>query len=264
MKRGYIDGALGQVHYRTAGDGEVLVFLPPGGRSSQVGEPLFRVLSQRYRVVAFDTPGCGNSDALPEGAGIKEIAVCFVDIFEQLELGPVHIVGLHTGHKIGAAIAVHPRASLKSFVLIGNTHSLIPDQPSRNAAIRYVKNALDKPWWDSSAAADIPRRGANGESLEAIIDQLQSQACEARLYDANFAYDMARDLALIDIPTLVIEIATPHEDRRLGRQGEMVRELIRGSRLHTLQATADSPFNVEKQSDELAGIIEVFCRSASA
>ena len=72
MRRGYADTAVGQVHYREAGEGEVVVLLHQTASSSIMYYRVMPYLAGRFRVVAMDTPGFGNSDALagppgPEG-----------------------------------------------------------------------------------------------------------------------------------------------------------------------------------------------------
>lgn len=52
---------------------------------------------------------------------------------------------------------------------------------------------------------------------------------------ANMAYDLVADLRRIERPTLVIELCTPEEDERYGRQGPELMRLLPGGALATLE-----------------------------
>ena len=72
MRKGYIDIPEGQIHYRTAGNGEPVLLLHMTAQSSMEFESIIPILAKSYRVVAMDTLGHGNSDNPPGGFRIEE------------------------------------------------------------------------------------------------------------------------------------------------------------------------------------------------
>ena len=100
--------------------------------------------------------------------------------------------------------------------------------------------------------------GATGADRDAArllaLDELQAEGTAA-LYAANFAYDLGRDYARIAAPTLVLEVATPEEDRTIGRQGPAVQRLIPSAALETLQEPEDHTLTLENRAQDLAAIL---------
>ena len=122
MKRGYVDTPDGQVYYLTEGDGEPLMMLHQGPRSSRMYGKLIPYLSGRYRVIAMDMLGYGRSDRLPEKLptnGVRFLAQNVVHTMDAFGLDRAHLFGLHTGAGIGAEVAAGSSDRLVSVCLFG-------------------------------------------------------------------------------------------------------------------------------------------------
>lgn len=280
MTRGYCATTLGQIHYRMAGSGPPLVLLPQSGRSSQMYLGLIRALSDRYHVVALDMPGSGGSAALHADTTYEAIAASFIEAIDALGLGPVNLYGLHTGNKLGAAMAAAAPERIRRFVFAGQSHSIIPDQNARNAAIAGTVSEIVAPRpqaaqaalfdWTAKladiAALGLARATLSGiletasydEPLERAIDELQAMRSRPLLYAGNFAYDLGRDLASLRVPTLVLEIVTPEEDREFGRQGETLLNLIPDAELTTHHEPGGHGLTMEHRAPEIAAILSRF------
>ena len=107
IRRGYVDVADRQCHYRSAGEATLptLLLLHQSPSSSAMYEPLMNQLQDRYYILAPDTPGFGNSDALPVPAAelnIADYARAINGFCAALDVARCHVFGHHTG----AAIAV--------------------------------------------------------------------------------------------------------------------------------------------------------------
>ncbi len=283
MKRGYADSAYGQVHYVTDGSGNPVVLIAPSRRSSRVHAELIGILARNYLVLSPDTLGFGNSDPLPPGATIEMLAEGILACLDAIGLPRANFYGLHTGNKIAAAIAARWPERVDKLVLAGQSHSIIPDQERRNAVIAdLVKEALrvdaqddearrqwkawaalqrqvDSVWWNDAVFGDGAATAARvALSKRIILDYIQSSGSTAGLYQANFAYDLGAAMRRIKARTLILEVATPAEDRDLGRQGEIVRTLIPGSTLATLHESSGHAHTLEGRAAELAGILTDF------
>jgi pimeloyl-ACP methyl ester carboxylesterase len=287
MRRGYVDTSLGQVHYVRQGAGPALVLLSASGRSSRMFDGLIPLVSSRFDACAFDTLGFGNSDPLPQGTTIELLAECLVEALDVLGIERTHMYGLHTGNKIAAAIAARWPARIDHLILAGQSHSIIADQQQRNATILDIvsehvqsPHATDRTtalakwadafrrltdlWWNKELVSSAADRSHRVCALRLALDELQSLEGTAGLYLANFAYDLARDLARIVAPTLILEIATPHEDRTIGRQGPHLQTIIRSASLRTIEESAGHTLTLENRARDLAEIVLKFLDGASA
>ncbi len=276
MRFGYADTAMGQVHYRRAGTGAPLLLLGSSGRSSSIFEGLMPLLAPRFDAVAIDTPGFGQSCALPPGATIEALAGCATEVLDALGIGRCHLYGLHTGNKIATAFAGRWPERVDRLVLAGQSHSLIPDRTLRNETIlAIVRNYFEQPvaapftdladwaaifarlgatWWNRSLLASGADEGARRIARNAALDELLSIGTAA-LYRANFAYDLGAGYAGIRAPTTVLEIVTPEEDRTVGRQAATVAALIQGAAIRTIAEPGGHTLTLENRAQDLAVII---------
>ena len=282
MPRGYATTRLGQVHFESSGEGPPLVLLPASKRSSRMFATLIPHLAPKLRAIAPDLPGFGNSDPLPPGTSIETLAGCLLDLLDQLGIAKANVYGLHTGNKIGAALAVMAPARVDRLILAGQTHSLIPDQTARNSAIEelvskqfaqtYIDTArapraseltrwadlfrrITSRWWDRAVIESDLGTAERAHVIRVILDDLQSFDSNVHLYQANFAYDLGRDFRRISVPTLILEIETPHEDQWLGRQGTVVQGLIPDAMLARLEEPSGDGITLEHRAADLARII---------
>jgi pimeloyl-ACP methyl ester carboxylesterase len=277
MRRGYVDTSLGQVHYRREGVGPPLALFSASGRSSRMFNGLIPLVSSRFDACAFDTPGFGNSDPLPQGTTIELLAECFIDALDTLRIERTHVYGLHTGNKIAAAMAARWPGRIDRLVLAGQSHSIIADQQQRNATILeivsdYVQASdgngrtialvkwadafrrLTDLWWNKDLVSSGAAQTQRATALSLAADELQAEGTAA-LYLANFAYDFARDLCKLAAPTLVLEIATPHEDTTIGRQGPHLQKIIPGASLRTIEELTGHTLTLENRPRDLADIL---------
>jgi pimeloyl-ACP methyl ester carboxylesterase len=276
MKRGYADTPEGQIHYLSAGAGEPLLLLHQTGSSRQFRR-LMPLLAQRYRTLAPDNLGSGNSDPLPPKVQISDLARSMVHFMDFLGLEKAHIFGFHTGNKIATEMAAAWPSRVGRLMLCGKTHSIMAEHEALNAALKAVVgqsirsfepapdglhllkqwaadfSAITNLWWDS---ANCARETLTAELLqqrkERIIDQLQKRDL-AEVYRAIFAFDLGARMRQIKARTLIIEVETP-EEAHLERQGGKLVQLVPGSRLASVAHTTGG-LVVEAEAQELARLI---------
>jgi pimeloyl-ACP methyl ester carboxylesterase len=281
ITRRYASTPHGQVHYRITGKGDALVLLGPAGRSAAMYDPLAASLADQFRVLSIDMLGHGGSDLLPEGATIDMLATTVVGVLDAEGIARAHVYGLHTGNKIAAALSARWSARANSVVLCGQSHSLIPDATTRNATILglvrdYFPESNADPrarslarwsetfgkftaaWWPPELFATMRPDELTQAIRSRIVDELQSMDAGATLYTANFAYDLAADLARIRVPTLVIEIVTPEEDRKYGRQGARVLEWVPHAQLAIIEERDGGFATLENRTEELVRLLTNF------
>lgn len=89
------------LHYRVAGSGPPLFLLHPSPLSSAFMEPLMQNLAGRATLVAPDTPGFGDSDAIgAETLGLDPYVNAMIALRRALRLDQVAVYGSATGAQI--------------------------------------------------------------------------------------------------------------------------------------------------------------------
>lgn len=194
-------------------------------------------------MIALDTLGFGESDPLPPRASISTLAESVADLLNTLDVGPAAVFGLHTGNKIGTALALSYPEMVSCFILCGMTHSIILDRNAREAAI---KELVASPF----VRTDI----TENEKL----DRRQGDASLDRIYEANYDFDLKAMLDKLARPTLVLELVTPGESH-FGQQANKLAELISDSTSCAFKGSDRDA--LENNADALAKIILEFTTS---
>jgi pimeloyl-ACP methyl ester carboxylesterase len=282
MKRGYADTPDGQLHYYEEGSGEPLRLLHATGSSRNLLK-LMPFLSKHYRAIAIDSLGEGNSDPLPPGAQIPDLARSYVHFMDAMGFAKAHVFGLHTGNKVGTELGAEWPSRIAGLILCGQTHSIqvehaqqvsvmgARDRPMtkefevaadgshlvREWATQF--NYLSALWWGTYPDT---LQGFTPEVLQhrkdRVLDVLQLRGMKEK-YRAIFAYDLGGRMRAIKVKkTLVIELRVP-EERHLAAQGEKIVARIPGSRLVTIEH--DGPGrSFETQAEALAQAILGYLR----
>jgi pimeloyl-ACP methyl ester carboxylesterase len=284
--KGYADTRNGQMHFVRAGRGPSLVLVPHAGRSSRMYSGLIEQLAASFNVISFDMMGTGRSMAPHPGWDISDHADCLLDAIDALGLTDFSIFGLHGGNKVALSLVTRHAARVQGFIYAGMSHSIIPSNAARADIFRLTPSisdvvsedeahaasplmwarqyrALSGLWWDD-AMAHPTNFAERAIAVEAAIESLEAFLHRPSFYRAAFAYDMENDLAQVRVPTLVLELTTPKEDRMVGRQGEAVAALIPGAQVHVIECEDSYAITLEDRTVQVAGIITSFLRKASA
>src|SRR5437773_2198746 len=105
------------VAYRSAGDGPPLVLLHGFLCDSRVWRRELEELSDRFRVVAWDAPGAGESPDPPEPFTITDWAFCLAGFLDALGIERAHVLGLSWGGLLAQELyRLHPERAL-GFIL---------------------------------------------------------------------------------------------------------------------------------------------------
>lgn len=264
MRPGFALTDQGAIRYTEAGAGEALLLLHANPRSHRYFRHVLPLLGARCRAIAADIPGFGDSHPAPLPATIEGLAGCFVRMFDALGLERAHVVGLHTGNKIAAALAAGWPDRVASLVLAGQTHSLIPDKSVRDAAIRHIADhyfpqyaehadgahrirqwaavhgEVQGLWWPQHLRTAARVEAADLENAEEqVVDYLKGWRSIVPVYEANFAFDLEGAMRRIRARTLVLELQTP-EEAHLGEQAGKVCALIPGAQPLTINGDGEA------------------------
>ncbi|MBE5939085.1 MAG: alpha/beta hydrolase [Lachnospiraceae bacterium] len=93
-----IDGI--NINYRDEGSGEVVLLLHGWGSNIALFDGIFNLLTPKYRVVALDMPGFGQSDEPKEVWGVDEYLDFVIKFIESLELKDFTVLGHSFGGRV--------------------------------------------------------------------------------------------------------------------------------------------------------------------
>jgi len=117
-KRVFIETANTRLHGVTAGSGEPLVLISGWPQSLWAWRHVFARLAGRYRVLALDLPGMGDS-AIPAPAyDLDSVAALIHAALESLDLRSFHLVGHDIGAWVSYPFAARYGASVTKLVLM--------------------------------------------------------------------------------------------------------------------------------------------------
>jgi non-heme chloroperoxidase len=223
MKEGFFTTSDGvRLHYIEAGSGDVLLMVPGWSQTAAQFKHQLSGLSDRYRVIALDMRGHGDSDKPTHGYRIHRLSA---DVHEFILANNLKGVTL-AGHSMGCSVIwgyweLFGRDKVNKLILIDQM-PMITGNPQWAEAEKIDAGAiLDK---DSLYSVTNSLSGPDGvKTTEGFIggmfnksypqDELQWVIAQnlkmPRPYAARLLYDHAtndwRDvIPLIDIPTLVV------------------------------------------------------------
>ncbi|WP_044564184.1 alpha/beta hydrolase [Azospirillum sp. B4] len=224
IRRGFVDTSFGQVHYRTIGDGPVLIMHHASPGSAKQLEGLMRLLAAEFRVVAFDTPGNGDSSPLSIATPtIADLAAGLLQAVVDLGIEQAVVYGSHTGANIAMELAIAAPGIVRKVVLDGIA-VFSPEQQAdylKRYALPFTADLdgaylmrcfmfcrdqyLFFPWF----ARDREHRRANGlgtpQALHNwVLEVLKANDTYPLSYRAAFAYDPPARIGLVGQPILAL------------------------------------------------------------
>jgi pimeloyl-ACP methyl ester carboxylesterase len=230
-----VEGRL--VHYRTAGEGPPVVLLHDSPRSSALHLPLLEALSDRFTVIALDTPGYGLSDPLPGGPfELGDFSRALTATLDALGIGRAGFYGFHTSSKILLDFAVQFPERVSLAIMDGL--SIPPGGPDPDYIERYMRRfELDEdgayiarewtrlrdsgrwfPWFDRRPANRIVGSASTPAQLhQSFLDYFNAGPHYADAYRAAMFYLAAPQLAHLRAPAVIMarsdDVLFSHLDR---------------------------------------------------
>jgi len=195
----YVEARGVRTRVRQVGEGTPVVVLHGWGGRIESMTPVADCLQDRFRTVAIDLPGFGESQSPPEAWGSGEYAEHVAAVLESLGLTRAHFVGHSFGAKTSLCLATARPEMVDKLVVAGSPGLRIP--PSFKAQIKQSA---------SRAARLFGRLGAPGRSLrDAIYRRVASQdyreAGELRPILVRVVNeDLTEILGAIASPTLLV------------------------------------------------------------
>ena len=234
-----IDGL--NVRYATNGSGaENVLLLSPWPESIFAFASVWEGLTRQFKVLAFDLPGFGRSEARPDLFAPQQMGEFIAKAIDAFELAPVHVVGLDVGAPsvLFAALArpdlfrslvVGAGASTYPLIVDGVLKSMIEAEalPPLNAA-EVVGGFLA-----SIHGYDVPPFVRDDYLASYEGDRLTRSAALVRAYPKDLAA-LAPRLASIQVPVAIV--VGRDDPYGLARDAAVLRERLPHARLDVLEA----------------------------
>lgn len=225
VRRGFVDIAEGQMHYRTCGpdNGPVLVMLHGSPLSAHSVVPLMKEMGKTFRVIAPDMLGNGDSSAPQKiPVTIPYLSDAMTRAMDGLGLREYYLYGYHTGGNLGIEAAINRPKQVKKLVIDGmglyspdDRAGLLNNQaPEMNPDLEGTQllrawalvrdGKVFWPWWNRTA------QGVRGHGLpdanalhDDVVELLKSVRTYHHAYRAALGYDKIPRVKLLALPVLV-------------------------------------------------------------
>ncbi len=209
VRKGYLDGPYGQIHYYEAGEGPTLILSHQSPVSARMFERAIPLLADSgLRVIAVDTPGYGNSDTPPAPPSIAEYGECFVAVLDALNLQKAHLLGHHTGAGILASFAVNHPERVSSLILNGPP-LLTAEDLKAFADLKHEPHPIYKDGSHLHEQWEQRVRYSSGWTDEVsmhrrLVDQLWAGPTAWFGHYSAFRHDMLPDIKALTGPVLIL------------------------------------------------------------
>jgi pimeloyl-ACP methyl ester carboxylesterase len=257
IRRGFVDTPQGQIHYATAGQGKPILLLHQTPRSWTEYLYVLPVFAEKYRAIAMDTVGFGDSYKLAGEETIEEYARGVIAFLAAMSIPKTSIVGHHTGGVIAVEVAATYPEVLEKLVLSSTPYVDAKDREDRKnrPPIDHVEEKKDGSHLSELWRKRMAFYGDNESDLltNFVIDALKVGRKMEEGHRAVNRYRMEDKVSLIKAPTLVV---TGSRDP-VGPLGmESLARSIKGSRTAVIDG-GTVPM-VEQRPEEFARIVMNF------
>jgi 3-oxoadipate enol-lactonase len=234
-------------------DAPVLVLSNSIGSTSAMWDPQIGPLSERFRVVRYETRGHAGAPVPGGPYALGQLGGDVIALLDRLDVERAHFAGLSLGGMTGMWLAVNAPERIDRLVLLCTSAMLARDVdwPARARTVRAegteaVAEGTVERWFTAGF------RQANPELTERWRATIAATPAEgyAGCAEAIGTMDLEDEIAAVRAPTLVI--AGRHDPATPPRHGELIASRIPGARLEIVDGAHLS--NIEC-SDEVTALM---------
>jgi pimeloyl-ACP methyl ester carboxylesterase len=208
MDRVVVNGL--DVAFQRQGEGPDLMLLHGAACDSRVWRMALETLSDAFTVVAWDTPGCGQSSDPPEHFRLPDFADCLGRFIDALGLQRPHILGHSWGSALALELYRQQPETVRSLVLVGAYAGWSGSLPPREVeqrlqfALRAAELAPSsfEPTSMPGLFSDVLPTDTAAE-LITIMSETRAAGIRPMAYALAEA-DLRHVLPHIDVPTLLL------------------------------------------------------------
>ena len=208
IRKSYADTPDGQIHYAEAGQGKPVILLHQTPRSWDEYREVLPLLGRKYRAIAMDTIGFGDSYRLKGEVSIAVFAYGVIQLMDALSLRKASIVGHHTGGVVALEVAAAYPDRVETLILSSTPYVDAEDRERRKTR-PPIDEVEEKP--DGSHLTELWQRrlpfypGSRPDLLRRfVLDALKVWDDVEAGHRAVNIYRMEERAPLIKAPTLVL------------------------------------------------------------
>ncbi len=200
----FAETRLGRLHYLEAGSGPVLILAHSNGASAYEYEFVIEELAKRYRVIAWDMPGQGDSDNPPRFFSAHDFADAVVALMDTLGIPKASVVGSSVGGSIVIALGARNAARMERVFIV--------EYPIRSETV-WVEgwSRTEKMWTTTPQTMEVVSpRLRPGKATTAFVERWNIDRAKAgpkNCLNAMWAmrlHDVMADFATMSTPAMVI------------------------------------------------------------
>ncbi len=208
IRRGFAETPDGQIHFAVAGEGKPVLLLHQTPRSWDEYREVLPIMGQKYRAIAMDTIGFGDSYRLEAEGSIEAYGRGVIAFLDAMSIDRVSIVGHHTGGVIAVEVAASYPERVSKLVLSSTPYVDAADRERRKG-----QPPIDQvePKEDGSHLTELWQKRMNfypktRPDLLArfVIDALKVGERVEEGHHAVSRYTMEKKVAFIQAPTLIL------------------------------------------------------------
>jgi pimeloyl-ACP methyl ester carboxylesterase len=198
-----------RIAYRRSGSGPPLFLVHGALSDSRYWNLQADGLSDELTVLAWDEPGAGQSDDLPEDFALADYARCLASLIEEVDLGPSAVCGLSWGGVVALEL-YRQRPHLVASLILADSYagwkgSLPADEVE--ARVEGVRHILSSPTKDFTEGFPGMFGSAPNEAAIRLIEEMAASS-RPRSVEIQLGLiagtDQRQILKTIEVPTLLI------------------------------------------------------------
>lgn len=221
-----------RIQYLEKGEGETLCYLHGAGGLAK-WRPFQEALSERFRVVAIEHPGFGESERPEWVSNMDDLSFFYLDILDALEIENTHLIGHSLGGWLAAEISARYPHRVRKLILLDAAGLWVEDAIMPDIFIMTDEETSGLMYYDPDSLPEGPE--------EDFVMQARAKAMTARLAWNPRFHDpkLPNRLHRISAPTLIVwgeaDGIIPIE------HGRKYQELIAGASLEVIEQSAHQP-----------------------
>ena len=201
------------LHVESAGAGEPVLLIMGLGMNATGWWRTVPVLSERFRVIAFDNRGVGRSPRPRGPYSVAQLADDAASVLDHAGEESAHVYGLSLGGMIAQQVALRYPDRVRSLVLgattPGGEHAIAATQDVQDFLRLRERMTAETAVWASVPINYAPRtRLEHGDRIAEDVAQRLRYPIEREPYAAQLAAALGHDaydrLPEIGVPTLVV------------------------------------------------------------
>ena len=231
-ERSFVATGSGRRHVACAGNGFPILLLHQTPRSWDEYRDVLPILGRRYRAIALDTAGFGDSDPLPAGDNsIERWAGAAFDLLDALGIERAAVVGHHTGAVVALEMAASHPGRVAALVLsscpfndaarrAGHHGRRVIDEVERQPGGEHLTELWQRrqPFYPQGDIALLERF---------VVDALKAGDLAVEGHRVVGRYAMEDRIPLVTSPTLIVSAT---DDPHAAPYGPRLVQAIAGSR----------------------------------